>query len=110
MIYQSIDFNSFQRAFINAGRDAQFSAKGLHMLYDWLVDLSNDTEQDIELDVIALCCQYSELDKESYLMEYSDVDGAETIEELEQALINGGQERVIAHDLYNNIILVDVDY
>ena len=109
MIYQTIDFNDFRKAFINQGREKQFSYAGLLMLYDYLDGLSNDTGRDIELDVIALCCQYSELCKAEYLTTYKH-EGIETIEELERALIEGDLERVIAYDIEENIILVNDDY
>lgn len=110
MIYQSLDFNDFKNAFDRYGRSEQFSAKGLQMLYEYLWDLSDDIGQDIELDVIALCCQYSELDRGDYLAAYKHDDDVETIEELEQALIDGDLERVIAYDLEENVILVNDDY
>ena len=110
MIYQRIDFNDFENAFDRYGRKDQFSYTGLQMLFDYIVELSNDMGHDIELDVIGLCCQYSELDKEDYLMAYKHDDDVETIEELEQALIDGDLERVIAYDIDNNIILVNDDY
>ena len=110
MIYQSIDFNGFQNAFDRYGRSTQFTSTGLKMLYEYLWDLADDMGQGIELDVIALCCQYSEYTLEEFLNYYKHDDGVETIEELEQALINGDLERVIAHDIDNNVILVNDDY
>lgn len=109
MIYQTLDFNSFQNAFDRYGRSAQFSNTGLQLLFDYLEELSNDTGQDIELDVIGLCCQYSEYDKASFLRDYS-LDGIESIEDLEQALMDGTIDCVIAHDLDFNIILINDDY
>lgn len=110
MIYQRIDFNGFKNAFERYGRSAQFSDMGLQLLFNYIADLSNDTGQDIALDVIALCCQYSELDRVGYLVAYKEEDGVETIEELEQALIDGDLERVIRYDIDNNIILVNDEY
>lgn len=109
MIYQTVNFNSFHNAFINYGRENQFSYAGLRMLFDYINALSDDIGQDIELDVIALCCQYSELDKAGFLLEHR-IDGIESIEELEQALLDGTIDCVIAYDLEENIILVNDDY
>jgi len=50
----------FTAAFHNAGRGDNFSYAGLCALYDWLEDLEADTDTKIELDVIALCCEFSE--------------------------------------------------
>ena len=110
MIYQRIDFNDFQNAFDRYGRSAQFSSTGLQMLFDYIVELSNDIGEGIELDVIALCCQYSEHTLEEFLNYYKHDDDLDSIEELEQTLIDGDLDRVIAYDIDNDIILVNDNY
>lgn len=50
----------FERAFVDAGRKDQFSYEGLSVLFDYLEQMENDNCQEIELDVIALCCDYIE--------------------------------------------------
>lgn len=68
MIYQQINISAFRDAFVHMDRDV-FSYKGYQALYNWL----NDMGQDIELDVIGLCCDYSELSfdevKEDYQLD-----------------------------------------
>jgi hypothetical protein len=46
----------FRDAFHNAGRSTQFSYEGLELLFDYL----EEVDPDYELDVVALCCDYSE--------------------------------------------------
>ena len=41
-------------------RKDNFSYEGLTALYEFLTDFEEATEKEIELDVIALCCEYSE--------------------------------------------------
>lgn len=41
-------------------RPNQFTYQGLKALFDWLEDYETDTGEEIELDVIAICCEYSE--------------------------------------------------
>ena len=41
-------------------RPANFTYEGLECLYNYLIDFEQDTDTEIELDVIALCCDYSE--------------------------------------------------
>ena len=41
-------------------RPNQFSYKGLQALFHWFEDYEYDTGEEIELDVIAICCEYSE--------------------------------------------------
>jgi hypothetical protein len=55
-----VNFSTFQSAFENL-RPNNFSYEGLTALYDYLIQLEEDTGEEIELDVIALCCDYSEL-------------------------------------------------
>jgi hypothetical protein len=57
---QKATASDFHDAFIACGRGDQFSYKGRDALYDYLTELEDDCGQEIELDVIALCCDYSE--------------------------------------------------
>lgn len=60
-IVQTINhFSIFDGAFQEANRSNNFSYEGLEALYNYLDDLSEDTGENIELDVIALCCEYTE--------------------------------------------------
>ena len=55
-------------------RPDNFSNRGLEALYLYLSELSEETGEDIELDVIALCCDYTEYDNEEELIEdYSHI-------------------------------------
>lgn len=69
---QEITFSSFVDAFRNAGRENQFSYDGKRALFDYLEELEDGTGENIELDVIGLCCDFNEYeDLESYLKDYS---------------------------------------
>jgi hypothetical protein len=58
-IVQSINsVHQFREAFRLAGRMDQFSYEGLEVLFDYLDNLSEDIGEPIELDVVALCCNY----------------------------------------------------
>lgn len=79
-IVQSINsVYQFREAFHSAGRGDQFSYEGLEVLFDYLEECSEDT--NIELDVVALCCEYYESSIEelisSYNIDVSDADGDE---------------------------------
>jgi hypothetical protein len=60
MIYKSIDIYDFRRAFTDYDRNNEFSYEGLGALFDWLSEMSNDCTEPYELDVIALCCEFTE--------------------------------------------------
>ena len=52
----------FTEAFKDYGRSDNFSYEGLKALFDYLEDLESDIGEQIELDVIAICCDFSEYD------------------------------------------------
>lgn len=82
-IVQSINnVYQFREAFRLAGRGDQFSYEGLEFLFNYLEELSEDTEEPVELDVIALCCEYYESSIEELIDDYSiDVSDADEDEE-----------------------------
>ena len=57
---QTIGFNQFVDAFRDCGRKEQFTYAGLRALFDYLEEMEEGMDEEIELDVIALCCEYSE--------------------------------------------------
>ena len=61
----------FERAFVDADRKEDFSYEGLGLLFDYLEQYEEDTGQEIELDVIALCCDYAEETAEEIARNYS---------------------------------------
>ena len=72
-MYQKINFDDFVTAFRNHGRQDQFSYDALHMLFDYLEQLEDDTNDALELDVIALCCEYEEASVPEVIASY-DID------------------------------------
>tara|TARA_R110000744_G_scaffold327413_1_gene433123 strand:+ start:239 stop:520 length:282 start_codon:yes stop_codon:yes gene_type:complete len=58
----------FERAFKRYERE-NFSYDGLKALFEYLEEYEEGTGEEIELDVIALCCEYAEYDS---LKEYND--------------------------------------
>jgi hypothetical protein len=59
-IVQTADLHAFVTAFDRMGRGKQFSYDALRGLFNHLEQLSDDIGQDVELDVIAICCDYTE--------------------------------------------------
>ena len=56
---KTISFYEFQRDFQDVRPD-NFSYDGLRALFDYLEDYAEDCGTEIELDVIAICCEFSE--------------------------------------------------
>jgi len=52
--------DDFVQAFRDYNREINFSREGLEALFDYLERLEEDTGKETELDVIALCCDFSE--------------------------------------------------
>lgn len=59
-MYTVVTLDSFRDAFYRAGRKEQFSYEGQEALFNHLQKLENDMGEEIELDVIAICCDYVE--------------------------------------------------
>ncbi len=98
MIYQTIGFSDFAHAFETCGRAAQFTPDGLRVLFDYLDECEDSTGAPIELDVIALCCEYSE-DTVTELADQHDItldpDDVGDMDEDEQA--DALKEAVLAY-------------
>jgi hypothetical protein len=91
-MYQTINFSSFCDAFRQQDRQEQFTHGALRALFDYLEDVEEQTGQTIELDVVALCCEYSEstfddIRRDYMLGDMSDEDVAEWISEHSPAYV-----------------------
>jgi hypothetical protein len=73
---QTVSQSMFIDAFANMGRKDNFSYAGRKALYDFL----EEVDPSYDLDVIALCCDYTEADFSETKKEYSNI---ETIEDLQ---------------------------
>lgn len=85
MLVKTVSFNDFLEEFEKHGRENQFSYEGKKALFNYLNELAEDIGEPIELDVIAICCdftEYSDLkefnDNYSYSIGY-DIDSIEDI-------------------------------
>jgi len=76
MIYKEITEGEFVDSF-KAVRPDNFSYEGLRSLYDYLLNISEETEENIELDVIAICCDFSEVTIDEVVSNYSIIDKSE---------------------------------
>lgn len=74
----------FREAFRTMGRAEQFSYEGLEVLFDYLEQYEEDTGEELELDVVALCCDFYEDTVEAIASNYS-IDLTECDDENEQA-------------------------
>jgi len=77
-----------EKDFLNRFREIRpdnFSPDGLRALFEYIEESEEDKGEQLEFDVIALCCQYSEWENmEKITEQYPDIT---TLEELEEKTI-----------------------
>ena len=80
----TINRYQFERAFADADRKDNFTYEGLGLLFDYFEEYEDSTGEEIELDVVAICCEYNEDDwsdiADNYSIEYeNDTDGLDAV-------------------------------
>jgi len=85
-MFQSVGFCDFTDAFRAHDRQDQFTYDGLRILFDYLEEYEDSTGEKIELDVIALCCDYREYTLEDINREYQEE--FDTLEDAEEWIQN----------------------
>jgi hypothetical protein len=67
---KTVYLNDFRDAFHEMGRANQFSYEALEWLFDHCEELERDLGEDYELDVIALCCDFTQSTYEDINKDY----------------------------------------
>ena len=83
-MYKTVSFYNFVDEFATMSRVQAFSHEGKKALFEYLEQLEDDIGESIELDVVALCCDFSEYESKKELLQEYD---KESIEELEEYTI-----------------------
>lgn len=86
MIVQYITRGNFHEAFHKCGRGNQFSPKALDAIFDFLEGYSEDSREPTELDVIGICCDFSEITFDEVLEEQGEDDEDDALDEFERQL------------------------
>ena len=72
---KTLNYYDQENEFRDCGRGDQFTRQGLKALFDYIEEVEKDCGIDIELDVIALCCEYVEYDSlEDFQLDYDHED------------------------------------
>ena len=80
----TVNFSYFVDAFKKLGRENNFTNEGLELLFDYLEEVEQSTGEELELDVIALCCEYDENHIDDIISNYRiDVNGMDDDEKRE---------------------------
>lgn len=81
----TLTFCGFRDAFRAYERMDNFSYEGAQALFEYLEQYEEDTGEELELDVIALCCDYTEASWDEITTNYSfDIDSLEGLDEEEK--------------------------
>ena len=79
---QTVNEYTFHRAFEKLRPD-NFTYQGQNALFDYLTGFEDGTGEEMELDVIAICCDFSEYDNlKEFQVDYSKE--YKTIEDIEE--------------------------
>ena len=101
---ENINFSTFCDRFEQMNRNNNFSYEGKRALFEYLEQFEEDTEQEIELDIIALCCEYKEYESiKDYLQYYSTDEEIASYEDLEDF------ESAVFQEIANKTTLIKFD-
>ena len=82
---QSVNFSAFTSAFHSMNRYDQFGYDALRIIFDYLEEYEESTGEELELDVVAICCEYTVQGHtgiaQDYSIDLSDADGDADAEE-----------------------------
>lgn len=101
-MYQTISQWDFVRAFTEMSRETNFSEEGRIALFDFLEEVNPDSE----LDVIAICCDFTEYSNLNELkQEYSHLLEGEDLEDNDEVLEFFRDETVVL-ELSNGGVII----
>lgn len=93
MLVKNVSFNEFLEEFKKYDRNDSFTYQGKKALFDYLEEFSEDLGEPIELDVIGLCCEFTEFENlEEFKNNYAysigdDIDDIDDIEDIQDYTI-----------------------
>ena len=106
---QTINSYQFEQAFITAGRENNFSYAGRKALFEYLEGCEEETGEELQLDVIALCCGYAEY---ANVKEFAEMYGDDYIvweTEPEEAVEGGVDVEATLDKIRDETQVIDID-
>lgn len=91
-MHKRIYLSDFVEAFNEHGRDNQFPPAALEALFEFFEELEDETGELVELDVIAICCSFTEYDSpqdcaEDMFLDVEDMEDEDIISLLQEHTI-----------------------
>ena len=85
-MYQNVTESDFVSAFQNIRPD-NFSFDGLRALFEYLESYEEETGEKMELDVIALCCDFTEYKNLEEIQEdYNNIESMDDLQDRTQVI------------------------
>jgi hypothetical protein len=82
---KKINIYEFVNDFKKSQYKNNFSIQGLRALFDYFEKLEEDLGEELEFDIIAICCDYTEYDTiEEFKKDYAEFDNIKSIKEIEE--------------------------
>ncbi len=76
-----------------------FSYEGLSVLFDWLEEYEEGLESELEFDMVAVCCDFSEYKNIEELKEsYNDIEDMDDLEDKTIVIMLEDEEGFIIQD------------
>jgi hypothetical protein len=107
---QTVSFCQFCDAFPDHGRNDDFTYDGKKALFELIEELDEQCETETELDIIALCCEFSEYDSAMDCIGncgYGFTPEDDDVDDLEEEALEWLFERTMVIQFDNGIIIQD---
>jgi len=82
-IVQTLTKSSFVDTFKQSSRKYQFSYDALEAIFDYLEEYSDSTGENVEFDIVAICCDWAEMTWNEIASSY-DVDLSQCVDDDER--------------------------
>lgn len=93
---KTINQYDFERAFSESNRKNSFSYEGLKALFEYLEELEEDTGEEIEFDIITLCCDFTEYENLDEVKEnYNNIETLDNLRDNTQVIEIPETDRLI---------------
>ena len=83
-MHKQVYFDDFRKEFRDFGREDHFSYYGLKAIFDYFEEYEEFYATEIELDVIAICCEYCEYQSMEEFWDNYDEDEYPDIESISE--------------------------
>ena len=94
----NVNFSDFVDSFSETYKN-NFSYEGKKALYDYLIDFEDGTGEELELDPIAFCCEFTEYDNlEELQASYPDIETMEDLEDHTTVIMIPDTEKFIIQE------------